>query len=140
MKEASAFQDIPPREAITHFEKALALNRRTLQTVYTLAWILATHPDVSIRDGARAVQLAQEACERTNYRDPVLLDALAAAYAETGRFQDAIHIERTAAQLARQQKQEKQLNQIMSRLQLYQFGQPYREAPTQHEPSRRITE
>jgi tetratricopeptide (TPR) repeat protein len=140
MKEASAFQDIPPREAITHFEKALALNRRTLQTVYTLAWILATHPDVSIRDGARAVQLAQEACERTNYRDPVLLDALAAAYAETGRFRDAIHIERTAAQLVRQQKQEKQLNQIMSRLQLYQFGQPYREAPTQHEPSRRITE
>jgi tetratricopeptide (TPR) repeat protein len=140
MKEASVFQDIPPREAITHFEKALALNRRTIQTVYTLAWILATHPDASIRDGARAVQLAQEACERTNYRDPILLDTLAAAYAETGRFQDAIQIERTAAQIARQQKQEKQLSQIMSRLQLYQSGQPYREVPTQQERSQRAIE
>jgi tetratricopeptide (TPR) repeat protein len=140
MKEASAFQNIPPREAITHFEKALALNQRTIQTVYTLAWLLATHPDASIRDGGRAVQLAQEACERTNYRDLVLLDTLAAAYAEAGRFQDAITLERTAAQIASQQKQEKQLRQILSRLQLYQSGQPYREAPTQHERSQRTIE
>lgn len=140
LKEASAFQNISPREALTHFEKALALNGRTTQTVYTLAWILATHPDVSIRDGTRAVQLAQEACERTNYRDPVLLDTLAAAYAETGRFQDAIQIEQTAAHIVNQHKQEKQLNQIMSRLQLYQSGQPYREAPTQQKRNQRTTE
>jgi tetratricopeptide (TPR) repeat protein len=140
MKEANAFQNISPREAIAHFEKALALNQRMLQTVYTLAWILATHPDASIRDGARAMQLAQEACERTNYRDPVLLDTLGAAYAEAGRFQDAIQIERTAAQIASQQKQEKQLNQVMSRLQLYQSGQPYREAPNQHGRNQRTIE
>ncbi|MGE0680115.1 MAG: tetratricopeptide repeat protein [Candidatus Binatia bacterium] len=140
MKEASAFQNIPPREAITHFEQALVLNHRAIQTVYTLAWILATHPDASLRDGAKAVQLAQEACERTNYRDPVLLDTLAAAYAEAGRFQDAIQIERTAVQIASQQKQEQQHNQITSRLQLYQSGQPYREAPTQQERSQRATE
>lgn len=131
IKEASALQNVSPQEAIPHFEKALVLNQRAIQTVYTLAWILATHPDASIRDGARAVQLAQEACERTNYRNPVLLDALAAAYAEASRFQDAIRIEQAAAEIASQQKQEQQLNQILNRLQLYQSGQPYREAPTQ---------
>lgn len=133
LQEASAFQNISPQEALHHLEKALALNQRTIQTVYTLAWILATHPDASVRDGARAVQLAQEACKRTNYRDPILLDAMAAAYAETGRFQEAIQIGRTAIEITRQQKQEQQLHLLRNRLQLYQSGQPYREIPTRRD-------
>jgi tetratricopeptide (TPR) repeat protein len=55
-----------------------------------LAWLLATHPDPKLRDGARAVELAERACALTERRFSVILDTLAAAYAEAGDFPCAI--------------------------------------------------
>src|SRR5215469_9024006 len=55
-----------------------------------LAWLLATHPDSKFRDGARAIALAERACALTERRAPIMLDTLAAAYAEAGDFPRAI--------------------------------------------------
>jgi hypothetical protein len=55
-----------------------------------LAWLLATYPDSSSRDGGEAVRLAERACTLTNRRVPALLATLAAAYAENGDFSRAV--------------------------------------------------
>jgi serine/threonine protein kinase len=54
------------------------------------AWSLATSRDKVFRDGARAVELAESACQRTDHKDPAMLDTLAAAHAESGDFPAAI--------------------------------------------------
>jgi hypothetical protein len=53
------------------------------------AWLLATSPDDTLRDGRRAIQFATRACESTGFGDPSCLDTLAAAYAETGDYVEA---------------------------------------------------
>jgi hypothetical protein len=65
-----------------------------------LAWQLATSPDPKIRDGIQAVQLAQRACEQTHFEKTVFLGTLAAAYAEAGKFDDAIATAERACNLA----------------------------------------
>jgi tetratricopeptide (TPR) repeat protein len=57
-----------------------------------VAWILATHPDDQVRNGAEAVRLAEAACRRTARKRLEYLDTLAAALAETGRFVEAIAV------------------------------------------------
>jgi tetratricopeptide (TPR) repeat protein len=114
------------QEAIAQFERALALNPNSLQTQHTLAWTLATFPNASIRNGQRAVQLAEQACQRTQYQIPQLLDTLAAAYAESGQFLKAIQTAQTAAETAHDQQQEALANQITIRLELYKTNKPYR--------------
>jgi Flp pilus assembly protein TadD len=61
-----------------------------------LAWLMATHSDSTLRDGAEAVRLAERACVLTQRRDPKILDTLAAAYAESGNFAQAITSAREA--------------------------------------------
>jgi hypothetical protein len=61
-----------------------------------LAWILATDPNPEVRKGTEAVQLAVRACELTQYKEAMILGTLGTAYAEAGRFEEAI----TAAQRA----------------------------------------
>jgi tetratricopeptide (TPR) repeat protein len=65
-----------------------------------LAWILATHPDPEVRDGAEALEPAQRAADLTRRRDPQVLDTLAAAYAAAGRYGEAIANAQKALQLA----------------------------------------
>jgi protein O-mannosyl-transferase len=55
-----------------------------------LAWVFATHPSDELRDGQEAVRLAEHACALTKRTNPILLATLAAAYAETGNFGQAI--------------------------------------------------
>ena len=58
--------------------------------LHELSWVLATYPDDKIRNGIAAVELAKHGCNITNYDNPRLLLDLSAAYAETGRFGEAI--------------------------------------------------
>ena len=77
-------------EAIPHFRQAIRLKPDFVAAFNNLAWTLATQPDAQLRNGLEAVQMATRACELTRYEQPVLLATLAAAYAETGQFAEAI--------------------------------------------------
>lgn len=92
-----------------------------------LAWILATSPDEKQRQGAEAVKLAERACEMTENRQHALLDTLAAAYAEVGRFDDAAKTIGEAIRLASEAGMEAAAADYRQRLALYEQKQPYRE-------------
>jgi len=72
-------------------------------SVANLAWLLATSSDASIRDGAKAVELAQQAVSLSGGKEPLFFRTLAAAYAETGRFSNAIAVIQQGVALARVQ-------------------------------------
>jgi tetratricopeptide (TPR) repeat protein len=92
-----------------------------------LAWTLATSPDTSIRDGKRAVQLAERACELTGYKKTIMAGTLAAAYAEAGRFDDAMAMAQKACALASESGDQNLLKRNRELLALYRTRQPYHE-------------
>jgi Flp pilus assembly protein TadD len=87
-------------DAIAHYREAIRLQPDSLQALNNLAWLLAAEPDGRFRNGAEAVALGTRACELTKYQNPVALTTLAAAYAETGRFQEAVSFAELAQKLA----------------------------------------
>ena len=88
------------RDAVPHYEQALVIDPNSSLTMNNLAWVLATHPDASVRNGARAVELATAAARSTGGSDPLYLRTLAAAYAEIGNFGEAARIAAAAVPLA----------------------------------------
>ena len=92
-----------------------------------LAWLLATQPSAELRDGLRAATLAERACQLTGSTNLWLLSTLAAAYAEAGRFPEAIRTQQKVCDLAAAQGQAAQAERFQSRLELYRSGQSHRE-------------
>ena len=88
------------REAVAQYREALRLNPNLAGALNKLAWALATSPDDELRNGAEAVRLAERACELTHYGEPLFIGTLAAAYAEAGRFPEAVTTAEKAEQLA----------------------------------------
>ena len=86
-----------------------------------LAWIYATASKAHLRNGSEAVVLTTKACELTNFKNPEMLDTLAAAYAEMGKFEKAVEYQQKA--IARAPSQTKK--ELEVRLQLYEKGYPY---------------
>ncbi|MFL5242524.1 MAG: hypothetical protein ACJ8FY_10485 [Gemmataceae bacterium] len=76
-------------KAIMDFKEAIRLYPDTSCTYGKFAWLLATCPEQSVRDGERAIQMATKACELTEWEDCQELAVLAAAYAEAGQFGEA---------------------------------------------------
>jgi cytochrome c-type biogenesis protein CcmH/NrfG len=117
------------QEATPHMETALRLRHDVRpQSLSELAWVLATSNDDKVRDGAHAVRFAERACELTQYSDPGPLGALAAAYAEAGRFPEAVTTAEMACRAAGADEQLMRKNQHV--LQSCREGKPFREAPT----------
>lgn len=112
-------------EAIAHFQRALQINPDYPEACNDLAWELATSPQASLRDGNKAVELAERANQVAEGKDVDVLDTLAAAKAEAGRFEDAIRITQKAIELAQSGGQTNQAAELGDRLKLYQEGQPY---------------
>jgi tetratricopeptide (TPR) repeat protein len=112
-------------EAITHFEKVLRLKPDGVEPMNNLAWLLAASKETAIRNPDKAVRLARRACELTNYKEPVLLDTLAVAYAAAGDFSKAIETAEKALELCQSSEQETLKKEIESRLALYKAGKPY---------------
>jgi tetratricopeptide (TPR) repeat protein len=108
-------------EAIAEAQKALDLEPANGAFQNNLAWMLATARPASLRDGARAVQLATQASQSAGGNDPKVLRTLAAAYAEVGKYQNAIQTAQSASRLA----QPGPLGDMLRKdIQLYEAGQP----------------
>ena len=88
------------------------------------AWLLATCPDGTVRNGSKAVELALEGVRLKDGANTH--DDLAAAYAEAGRFDDAVREESTAIGRVLREKDQSCLHDYQARLALYQNGMPYR--------------
>ena len=123
-------------DAIGWFQTALAAEPGNEQARYNLAvtcnklaWTLAVSPDASVRNGGRAVELAEEANQITGGTKPYVLCTLAAAYAEAGRFTNAVAAAQSALQLANTQGNPSLANALQQDIQLYQASRPFRENP-----------
>jgi protein O-mannosyl-transferase len=92
-----------------------------------LAWLLATGEQTEGRDGGRAVRFAEQACERTQYKQTMMVGTLAAAYAEAGRFKEAVATAEKACALATQNGEQVLLEKNRQLLELYRAGKPYHE-------------
>ncbi|EFK10772.1 tetratricopeptide repeat protein [delta proteobacterium NaphS2] len=106
-------------EAIAHFREVLKINPGNLEAANDLAWVFATYPDAKFRNGPEAVRLAKMVCEATEYKLPLPLDTLAAAYAESGLFDKAQETAKKAGILAKSTGQERLWADIERRLQSY---------------------
>jgi spermidine synthase len=113
------------REAVEHFGQALRIKPDYPEAQNNLAWLMATRTPAEGGDPARAVTLAERSCELTNNRVAGYLDTLAAAYAATGRFNDAIATAQKAIELAKAASQSRLVEEIELHLKLYRSGQPY---------------
>jgi len=126
--------------AITDLEKAHALKSEDTGILNNLAWLLATSPNDSIRDGERSIRLAEKACEATGWKEAHLISTLAAGHAEKGDFETASKYSRQAveADAAAGGAVEEQLkNELTS----YEAGKPWRErqeVPEGGEPAREV--
>ncbi len=110
-------------EALADFEKALPLAGHDATFLNNFAWILCTSPDDHLRDGRRALELAQKACELLEFKAAFALSTLAAAYAELGDFQKAMEWVQKAVELAEGEEKE----HIQKELECYRQGKPFRE-------------
>jgi len=115
------------KEAIAHYERALALAPEDPHSRNNIAWVLATSSDASIRDGARAVEFAREAVELSNSDDPKFLRTLAAAYAESSRFSEAVLTAERGVQTATTQGKSAFANVLERDIALYREHIPLRE-------------
>lgn len=102
---------------------------RTPEENSNLAWVLATNREASKRNGALAVMLAEDACQRTHYQEARMMGTLAAAYAEAGRFDEAISTVKRAGELAAEKGETNLVLGSQEMLQLYLNHQPYRYPP-----------
>ena len=114
-------------ETIAQYREALRLRPNWPPVLSKLAWILATNQNADFRNAGEAVRLAEGLCTVTKYQQADALDVLAAAYAEAGRFSDAIRIAQKAVELAGAAGQQELAQQVQERLKLYQAGQPFHE-------------
>ena len=112
-------------EAIAHFQRALEIRPDHVGTLVNLAWVLATCPQASLRNGNKAVELAQRANQFVGDGNPAVLGTLAAAYAEAGRFPKAVETAQRALQVAETQSNNALAETIRSQLKLYQAGIPF---------------
>jgi tetratricopeptide (TPR) repeat protein len=117
------------REAIAQYLTALTLAPEDPHSRNNLAWILATASDSSIRDGAKAVGFAQEAVQLSGGREPLFLRTLAAAYAESGRFSEAIAVAQQAANIASMQAKPEMAKRLNGDLVFFRGNLPLRESP-----------
>jgi tetratricopeptide (TPR) repeat protein len=110
-------------EALADFSRAIKLDPNNPRTHNSRAWLQATCPDATIRNGKNAVVDGRRACLLTEEKDAYCCGTLGAAYAEAGDFQSAIEWQTKGMKL--KADDEKYLEAARKRLELYKAGQPY---------------
>lgn len=114
------------RAAIGQWERALQLNPQDKTVQANLAWALATAPDPRLRDGERAVVLAQSIL-KAEEKNPFYVRTFAAAYAEAGQFDDAISAAQHAYELAQRSGNRSLINELVTALARYRQHLPFRD-------------
>jgi Zn-dependent protease len=113
-------------KAISDYSRAVLLEPMYLEAYNSLAWLLATCPNSRYRNGVKAVEHAQKALEIKE--DGYIVDTLAAAYAEVGRFEDAIITQKKAIALSKKEgSKRKRIDEYVERLNSYKANKPWRE-------------
>jgi tetratricopeptide (TPR) repeat protein len=119
------FQKGEVDQAIAHYQRALEINPQDVQARANLAWTLATTPQTSLMK-AVALKLAQQANEIVGGTNPTILRILAAAFAQAGRFSEAVETAEQSLQLATTQKNALLVEALRTEIGLYQNATPYR--------------
>ena len=114
-------------DAIEQYQHVLEMDTNSLYALNNLATLLATDSDARLRDGNRAAQLAERACQLSQYEEPALIYTLAAAYAEAGRFGDAVATAEKARAIALERGQKEMADQNQPLVDLYKSGHAYHE-------------
>ena len=112
-------------EAISEARKAVELQPGEVDSEYYLAWMLATVKEPGLRDGARAVELATRANAAAGGKKPAILRTLGAAYAQAGRFGEAVQAVTGALQLAGTGGETEE--EMRREIRLYEAGAAFRE-------------
>jgi tetratricopeptide (TPR) repeat protein len=114
-------------EAIAEYRTALQFDPDHPLALNDLAWMLATDRDSGVRDGPTAVRMAERACKLMGYRDAQFVGTLAGAYAEAGRFPEAVQTAEKARDLALAAGQTELAAKNEELLTLYRNGKPFRD-------------
>ncbi|UCE59689.1 MAG: tetratricopeptide repeat protein [Phycisphaerales bacterium] len=114
-------------EALQQFREAARIKPDWPAPLAKAAWIMAVNPDASIHDETEAIRMAERAADMTGRRNGPILDTLAAAYAAAGRFDQAVATEQAAIDLASQRRDDRLLEHMRLRLDLYKQERPYQE-------------
>jgi tetratricopeptide (TPR) repeat protein len=116
-----------PAAAAADYRHAIELNPDLTLAFNDLAWLRATANNPDLRDGKEAVQLAERACGLTDFREPLFIGTLAAAYAEAGRFDDAVKTAEKAIASGTAAGNKEVVGKNNQLLELYRAGKPYHE-------------
>jgi len=112
-------------EAIREYQEILRRSPDDLDALNNVAWMRATHAEARHRDGAEAVRLAERALAGSPTPEAVLYSTLAAAYAEAGRFPDAVSAGERAVALARSAGAAGDIERYEEQLRSYRAGKPF---------------
>ena len=115
------------REGVEEWQKVLEIQPDNGNALNNLGWVLATAPEDSLRDGSRAVQLAQQAVRISGGRIPIVFRTLAAAYAENQQFPQAIETAQQGLELANKQGNFALAAELQGSIALYQANRPLRD-------------
>ena len=114
--------------ALAGFREAVRLKPGLPSPTIGLAWMLATHPNPARRDPAEAVKIAERLVVQSDYKSWMSLDALAAAHAATGKFEEAVSAAQRALPLVRAASPT-EAAAVEARLKLYESRQAFVETP-----------
>jgi Flp pilus assembly protein TadD len=113
------------KAAIEQYRTVLGVKPNWAVPANSLAWILATDGDDTVRNGEEAVRWALVACQGEGKNNPEFLDTLAVAFARAGRFKEAEHTAMEAVTLSRQTGDEELTKEIEQRRILYKSGKAF---------------
>jgi spermidine synthase len=122
--------------ALGHLRQRIRLNHDNIPLLCLTAWVLATSPEASNRNAAEAVELAGRAWNLAHGQNPMILDTLAAAYAEAGRFAEAGQAAKIALDLTSGQGNKLLTEAIQARIELYRAGSAFRDTKAARAVSR----
>ncbi|MDR2345325.1 MAG: tetratricopeptide repeat protein [Planctomycetaceae bacterium] len=118
-------------DAVKIFEEVIKADPADKTALNNLSWILSTSPIDMVRNGKRALELAERACQLTDYKAAYILSTLAAAYAELGDYTKAIEFSQKSIELSADDPNvSERVESLKEELETYKKNMPYRELPT----------